>query len=80
MDLLRERVYWPSMAKDAQSWVMGCRRCQITRGDYTQPRPKIGQLEANNPLDLVCLDFYKNQSIKNGERKCSHYNRCFHEI
>ena len=35
MDLLRERVYWPSMAKDAQSWVMGCCHCQIARLIYT---------------------------------------------
>ena len=27
IDLLRERVYWPSMVKDAQNWVTGCRRC-----------------------------------------------------
>ena len=40
MDLLRERVYWPSMAKDAQSWVMGFCHCQIAQGDYTQPRQK----------------------------------------
>ena len=57
LDLLREWVYWPSMAKDAQSWVTNCRHCQITRGDYNQPKPKIGHLEAHNPLDLVCLDF-----------------------
>ena len=25
LDLLRERVYWPSMAKDAQDWVTNCR-------------------------------------------------------
>ena len=54
LDLLRERVYWPSMAKDAQSWVTNCRRCQIARGDYNQPKPTIGHLEAHNPLDLVC--------------------------
>ena len=29
MDLLRERVYWPSMAKDAQNWVTNCCHCQI---------------------------------------------------
>ena len=37
MDLLRERVYWPSMAKDAQNWVSNCHHCQIARGYYTQP-------------------------------------------
>ena len=54
LDLLQERVYWPSMAKDAQNWVTNCRCCQIAQGDYNQPKPKIGHLEAHNPLDLVC--------------------------
>ena len=27
MDLLQERVYWPSMAKDAQNWVTNCHCC-----------------------------------------------------
>ena len=69
MDLLRERVHWPLMAKDAQNCVMNCHCCQITRGDYTQPRPKISHLEANNPLDLVCLDFTKIDPSKTGKEK-----------
>ena len=67
LDLLRERVYWPSMARDAQDWVTNCRRCQIARGDYNQPKPKIGHLEAHNPLDLVCLDFTKIDPSKTGK-------------
>ena len=67
LDLLRERVYWPSMAKDAQNWVTNCRRCQIARGDYNQPKPKIGHLEAHNPLDQVCLDFTKIDPSKTGK-------------
>ena len=59
MDLLRERVYWLSMAKDTQNWVSNFHCCQITPGHYTQPKPQIGHLEANNPLDLVFLDFTK---------------------
>ena len=67
LDLLRERIYWPSMAKDAQDWVTKCRHCQVARGDYTQPKPKIGHLEAHNPLDLVCLDFTKVDLSKTGK-------------
>ena len=67
LDLLRERVYWPSMAKDAQDWVTNCRRCQIARGNYNQPKPKIGHLEAHNPLDLVCLDFTKIDPSRTGK-------------
>ena len=55
------------MAKDAQDWVTNCRRCQIARGDYNQPKPKIGHLEAHNPLDLVCLDFTKIDPSKTGK-------------
>ena len=64
MDLLPERVYWPSMAKDAQNWVTNC---QIAWGDYNQPKPKIGHLEAHNPLDVVCLDFTKIDPSKTGK-------------
>ena len=74
MDLLRERVYWPSMAKDAQNWVTGCHHCQIARGDYTQPRPKIDHLKANNPLDLFCLDFTKIDPSKLGKEKFTKFS------
>ena len=67
LDLLGERVYWPSMAKDAQNWVTNCRCCQVAGGDYNQPKPKIGHLEAHNPLDLVCLDFTKIDPSKTGK-------------
>ena len=67
IDLLRESVYWPSMVKDVQNWVTGCHCCQVARGDYNQPKPKIGHLEANNPLDLVCLDFIKIDLSKSGK-------------
>ena len=53
------------MAKDAQNWVTNCRRCQIARGNYNQPKPTISHLEAHNPLDLVCLDFTKIDPSKN---------------
>ena len=67
IELLKERVYWPSMVKDAQKWVAECHRCQVAHGDYYPPKPKIGHLEANNPLDLVCLDFTKIYPSKSGK-------------
>ena len=53
--------------KDAQNWVTGCCCCQVARGDYNQPKPKIGHLKANNLLDLVCLDFTKINLSKSGK-------------
>ena len=78
LHLLQERVYWPSMAKDAQSLVTNCRHCQIAWGDYNQPKPKIGHLEAHNPLDLVCLDFTKIDPSKTGKEKHSCHHRCIY--
>ena len=67
LELLRERVYWPTMANDAAQWVSHCTRCQVAQGTYTDPKPKIGQLESNNPLDLLCLDFTKIDPSKTGK-------------
>ena len=67
LELLRERVYWPTMADDASQWVSRCTCCQVAQGTYTDPKPKIGQLESNNPLDLLCLDFTKIDPSKTGK-------------
>ena len=67
LDLLRERVYWPTMTQDASSWVEQCRRCQVAKGDYNIPKPKYGHLIAHNPLNLVCLDFTKVDPSKGGK-------------
>ena len=67
LDLLRERVYWPTMTQDASSWVKQCRCCQVAKGDYNILKPKYGHLIAHNPLDLVCLDFTKVDPSKGGK-------------
>ena len=67
LELLRERVYWPTMAADATKWVSQCTRCQVTQGTYNIPKPKIGHLEAHNPMDLLCLDFTKIDPSRTGK-------------
>ena len=67
LELLRERVYWPTMAGDTHRWVSCCTRCQVAQGTYNSPKPKIGQLESNNPLDLLCLDFTKVDPSRTGK-------------
>ena len=77
MELLRERVYWPTMAADATKWVSQCARCQVAQGNYVTPRPKIGHLEFNvqhrrfmglfNPMNLLCLDFTKINPSRTGK-------------
>ena len=67
LSLLRERVYWPTMAQDACEWVKGCRRCHIAKSDYNEPKPKLGNLISNNPLDLLCIDFTKVDPSRTGK-------------
>ncbi|MCG8625912.1 MAG: DDE-type integrase/transposase/recombinase, partial [Proteobacteria bacterium] len=67
LELLRERVYWPSMTADTSSWVTRCNRCQVAQGNYTKPKPKIGNIESHNPLDLLCLDFTKIDKSRTGK-------------
>ena len=31
----------------------------VTKSDYNEPKPKLGNLIADNPLDLLCIDFTK---------------------
>ena len=67
LELLRERVYWPTMAADATKWVSQCNQCHVAQGTYNEPKPKIGHLESHNPLDLLCLDFTKIDPFRTGK-------------
>ena len=67
LELLRERVYWPTMASDATKWVSQCTHCQVAQGTYNELKPKIGHRESNNPMDLLCLDFTKVDPSRTGK-------------
>ena len=67
IELLHERVYWPTMFMDAERWVSQCQQCLITKGDYTEPKTVQGNLVANQPLELLCIDFTKADQSKGGK-------------
>ena len=80
IDLLCAKVYWPSMFADTDHWLAQCEWCHIAKGDYTEPKTQQGTLTANQPLELLCIDFTKADPLKGwkGEYSCSH--RCLLEI
>ncbi|MCG8626567.1 MAG: transposase family protein, partial [Proteobacteria bacterium] len=39
----------------------------MAQGNYTKPKPKIGNIESHNPLDLLCLDFTKIDKSRTGK-------------
>ena len=42
--------------------------CQIVKGDYTEPNTILGVIIANNPMDLMCIDFTKVDPLKDGKK------------
>ena len=55
------------MFQDATKYVKECPQCQITKGDYTKPNTIPGVIISNNPIDLMCIDFTKVDSSKDGK-------------
>ena len=66
-ELLRSKVYWPSMFADTDHWLAQCEQCHIAKGDYTEPKTQQGTLTANQPLELLCIDFTKVDPSKGGK-------------
>ena len=67
IELLRSKVYWPSMFADTNRWLAQCEWCHIAKGDYTEPKTQQGTLTANQPLELLCIDFTKADPSKGGK-------------
>ena len=55
------------MFQDATKYVKECPQCQIVKGDYTEPNTIPGVIIANNPMDLVCIDFTKVDPSKDSK-------------
>ena len=57
--LVRERFYWSTMNHDVTEYVTYCHWCHVAKDHYTGPHKQQGLLVANNPLNLLCIDFLK---------------------
>ena len=44
--LCRERFYWNTMFQDVTNYVKTCPQCQTAKGDYTDPKTKLGSIIA----------------------------------
>ena len=55
------------MNQDATEYVTNCHRCHVAKGHYTGPHTQQGLLVANNPLDLLCIDFLKVDPSRDGK-------------
>ena len=55
------------MFADANHWLAQCEWCLISKGDYNEPKTVQGSLVANQPLELLCIDFTKADVAKGGK-------------
>lgn len=55
-DLLRQRFFWPKMAKYVEQYIKNCKEC-ITRKPPNQRTAPLHQITSRGPMDLVCIDF-----------------------
>ena len=65
--LVRERFHWGTMNHDVTEYVTNCHQCHVTKGHFTGPQTQQGLLDANNPLDLLCIDFMKVDPSRDGK-------------
>ena len=49
------------------SWVQSCEMGKTADVPYVEPSPIQGSLVANNPLDMVCMNFTKMDPSRNGK-------------
>ena len=64
---VRERFYWNMMNHDATEYVTNCHWCHVAKGHYTGPDTQQRSLVANNPLNLLCIDFLKVDPSRDGK-------------
>ena len=55
------------MFADTDHWLAQCKQCLVVKGDYTEPKTLQGSLVANQPLELLCIDFTKADIVKGGK-------------
>ena len=55
------------MFQDVTNYVKNCSPCQTAKGDYVDPKTKLGVMIAHNPVDLLCIDFTKVDPSKDGK-------------
>jgi transposase InsO family protein len=53
---LRDRLYWPGMYKDTESWIEQYGRC-LRRKTPTNQRASLVPMATSSPLELVYMDF-----------------------
>ena len=63
LSVLRDRVFWPGMARDVADYIAQCKRCLCRKASIQQRAPLVN-IESTQPLELLCVDFLKLEPCK----------------
>ena len=66
LSLLRERFFWPGMAKMVTDYVAQCGRCLRRKGSTKERAPLVPIVTTQPPLEMVCIDFLSLEPSKGG--------------
>ena len=55
------------MNQDVTGYVINCQWCNVRKDHYTGQQIQLGSFVANNPLDLLCIDFINVDPSRGGK-------------
>ena len=80
IQLVCESFYLSTLLQDITSWVKYCKWCQSAKDQYVDPDPSQGSVIANNPMDLLCIDFMNVDPHKDGKENVLIMNNVFSKL
>ena len=55
------------MFHNVTNYIKNCPQYQTEQEHYTDPKTKQGLITANNPMDILCVDFSNVDPLKDGQ-------------
>ena len=66
MDLVRNRFYWPRMARDVKNRLQNCDRCLRRKTPTTKKYSSLVNMNTSYPMELLCMDYLSLEDSKGG--------------
>ena len=66
LDMIRNRFFWPRMAKDVKDWCVKCKRCCLRKTSPSKVKAPLVSIFSTEPLELICIDYLKLERSKGG--------------
>ena len=56
LDIMKDRIHWPTMRADTRMFCRSCHFCQTVKGGREAKLGKLQQFSQTSPFEMVCLD------------------------